>query len=231
MFTISTFYKFFDNSNYQSMAAELKEYAASIGVKGTVILAKEGLNATISGSQPSIDKMFAYMKNKYDLVFSNIKNTYFSSHPFNKLKIKTKNEIVTLGISGIGGKDPGHYIKPEMWDEFITKSDVVVIDTRNDYEVEAGAFKDAINPNTQTFGEFPAWFLKHQKEFEGKKIAMYCTGGIRCEKSTTYLKSLGIKEVYHLEGGILQYLEDVRGTSKTWQGGCFVFDQRRAVDA
>lgn len=227
---ICTFYKFFSNPEYQEIRIPIREYAQSIEVRGIIVMAEEGLNATISGSQEGIDKMFKHLKDKYGFEFSNIKISYLDRHPFGKIKVKAKQEIVTLKVPGVSGDTPGIYVKPEDWDSFITRPDVVLIDTRNNYEIVLGTFNNAVNPNTEEFNQFPEWFEKHQDEFKDKKIAMCCTGGIRCEKSTAYLKSLGLKEVYHLEGGILKYLEEVGDNTKTWKGDCFVFDRRIALD-
>lgn len=227
---ISTFYKFFDNHNYANIRLPLKEYAQSINIKGIVIMAKEGLNATISGTKENTECFFNHMKRKYGFSFSNIKTSYLDYHPFLKMKVKAKKEIVTLKMPEIRGIDSGHYVKAQDWDNFISQDDVVLIDTRNSYEIAIGTFKRAVDPETEEFSQFPQWFEKHKKEFKDKKIAMCCTGGVRCEKSTAYLKSLGLKEVYHLEGGILRYLEELGDKAKMWQGDCFVFDHRIAVN-
>lgn len=204
-------------------------------IHGTVLLAREGFNGSISGTKENVDLVLselvklAAVRNPAEEV--NIKYNYCEDHPFMKLKVKIKKEIVTMGVGDLdilGLK--GQYVDPANWDEFIQQDDVILIDTRNDYEVEAGTFKGAINPMTETFRQFPDWAKDHLTEFEGKKVAMCCTGGIRCEKSTALMRSLGLKEVYHLKGGILQYLEDTQNKNNLWQGDCFVFDDRRAVD-
>jgi UPF0176 protein len=226
---VSSFYKFFDNPNFEEIRLPIKEYCQVNSIKGIIIMAKEGLNATISGERKNIDNFYEYLENEYGFTFNNIKESQLDYYPFRKIKVKAKAEIVTLKMPNINGINSGYYIKPEDWDEFISRDDVKLIDTRNSYEVILGSFKGAINPKTENFSDFPEWFAKHKKEFEGKKIAMCCTGGIRCEKSTAYLKSLGIKEVYHLEGGILTYLMKLGAKAKTWYGDCFVFDKRVAV--
>lgn len=227
---ISTFYKFFDNPNFEEIRLPLKEYAQSIDIKGIIIMAKEGLNATISGTKENTDLFFAHMKKRYGFSFNNIKTSFLDYYPFLKMKVKAKKEIVTLKMPEISGKDAGHYVKAQDWDSFIAQDDVVLIDTRNAYEIAIGTFQNSINPHTEEFCQFPLWFETHKENFKNKKIAMCCTGGVRCEKSTAYLKSLGLKEVYHLEGGILKYLEELGDKAKMWQGDCFVFDHRIAVN-
>ena len=227
---ISTFYRFFDNPNYQEIRIPLREYAKSIDIKGIIIMAQEGLNATIAGTKENTDLFLRHMKQKYGFVFNNVKTSYLDYYPFLKMKVKAKQEIVTLKMPEISSANPGKYIKPQDWDSFISQDDVVLIDTRNTYEIAIGTFKNAVNPQTEEFGQFPQWFSEHREKFKDKKIAMCCTGGVRCEKSTAYLKSLGLKEVYHLEGGILKYLEELGDSAKMWSGDCFVFDHRIAVN-
>ncbi|KAA0446207.1 MAG: rhodanese-related sulfurtransferase, partial [Candidatus Thioglobus sp.] len=198
--------------------------------KGTLLLALEGLNGTIAGSQSSIDKLLAFLAN--DGRFNNLEIKFSKSQklPFKRLKVKLKQEIVTLGVANI---DPlssvGTYVKPKNWNALISDSNVVLIDTRNDYEYAIGSFRGAINPNTETFREFPSYSKKNLEQYRHKKIAMFCTGGIRCEKSTAYLKSQGFEQVYHLQGGVLKYLEEVDQANSLWDGECFVFDERVAV--
>lgn len=227
---VSTFYKFFDNPRFEEIRLPLKFFCRDHGIKGIIIMANEGLNATISGSREELDNFFDHIKNEYGFKFCNVKESRINYHPFRKIKVKAKKEIVTLGMPEINGLEAGVHVKPEKWDEFIERDDVVLIDTRNTYEIILGSFKGAVNPQTENFRDFPEWFEKHKQEFAGKKIAMCCTGGIRCEKSTAYLKSRGVKEVYHLEGGILNYLMKLRDKAKTWYGDCFVFDKRIAVN-
>lgn len=199
-------------------------------VKGTILLSKEGFNGSFSGSDESVNLVLEELKKLTGAEDINIKINYSDIHPFQKLKVRLKKEIVAMNIDDLNvNLFKGEYIEPKDWDEFITKQDVIVIDTRNDYEVEVGTFKAAINPNTKTFKQFPAWVQQNQESLKGKKIAMFCTGGIRCEKSTSLLKAIGYKDVYHLKGGILQYLEDTQNKNNLWQGECFVFDDRRAV--
>lgn len=199
-------------------------------VKGTILLSKEGFNGSFSGSYKSVNLLLEELKKLTDAKDVNVKINYSEIHPFQKLKIKLKKEIVAMNIDNLNVNSfKGEYIETQDWDEFITQKDVIVIDTRNDYEVEVGTFKSAINPHTETFKQFPTWVPENQELLKGKKIAMFCTGGIRCEKSTSLLKHMGYKTVYHLKGGILQYLEDTQNKNNLWQGECFVFDDRRAV--
>ncbi|MEG8229751.1 rhodanese domain-containing protein [Candidatus Rickettsia tasmanensis] len=199
-------------------------------VRGTILLANEGFNGSFSGSYENVNLVLEELIKLTGPKDVNVKINYSDVHPFQKLKVRLKKEIVAMNVDDLNvDLFKGEYIEPKDWDEFITKQDVIVIDTRNDYEVEVGTFKSAINPNTKTFKQFPAWIQQNQELLKGKKIAMVCTGGIRCEKSTSLLKSIGYDEVYHLKGGILQYLEDTQNKNNLWQGECFVFDDRRAV--
>jgi UPF0176 protein len=230
MFTICALYKFVRLDDFEDIQLKLRELMALLDVKGTILLAIEGINGTISGSQSSIDKVLKYLES--DTRFCNLecKFSYSDATPFKRLKVKLKKEIVTLGVSNI---DPltsvGTYVSPDEWNELISDPDVVLIDTRNNYEFEIGSFEGAINPNTEAFREFPEYTQNNLEQYRGKKIAMFCTGGIRCEKSTAYLKSQGFDSVYHLHGGILKYLEEIDESESLWHGECFVFDDRVAV--
>jgi UPF0176 protein len=202
----------------------------SLNVRGTLLLAREGINGTISGSDSAINKTLDYLNADKRLSDLEYKFSYSETVPFKRLKVKLKKEIVTLGIADI---DPtysvGTYIKARDWNELISDPEVVLIDTRNNYEFEIGSFKGAINPNTETFRQFPSYTKNNLEQYRNKKIAMFCTGGIRCEKSTAYLKAEGFENVYHLQGGILKYLEEVKEEESLWEGECFVFDDRVAV--
>ena len=202
----------------------------SLNVRGTLLLAKEGINGTISGSDSSINQVLDYLNADKRLEDLDYKFSYSETIPFKRLKVKLKKEIVALGIADI---DPtcsvGTYVKARDWNELISDPEVVLIDTRNNYEFEIGSFKGAINPNTETFRQFPSYTQNNLEQYRNKKIAMFCTGGIRCEKSTAYLKLKGFKNVYHLQGGILKYLEEVEEEESLWEGECFVFDDRVAV--
>jgi len=203
----------------------------SVDVKGTLLLAAEGINGTIAGPQTGIDTVLAFLAAQPGLENISHKESYSDENPFHRTKVKLKKEIVTMGVEGI---DPnqvvGTYVKPQDWNALISDPEVLLVDTRNDYEVEIGTFKGALNPDTETFREFPDYVAKNLDKNKHKKVAMYCTGGIRCEKSTAYLKEQGFEEVYHLEGGILKYLEEVPKEETLWEGECFVFDGRVAVN-
>ena len=201
------------------------------GVKGTLLLASEGINGTISGTREGIDTVLAWIRSDPRLADVDCKESYDDVIPFNRTRVKLKKEIVTMGIDAI---DPNHivgtYVKPEDWNALISDPDVLLVDTRNDYEVSIGTFKNAINPETEVFRQFPEYVSKHLDPGKHKKVAMFCTGGIRCEKSTAFLKSQGFDEVFHLQGGILKYLEEVPPEKSLWEGECFVFDNRVSVN-
>ena len=224
-------YKFVALPNYGSIRHPLLKIMTDNQVFGTLLLASEGINGTISGTRASIDNVLHWLAQQPGLDNIDTKESYDDNIPFYRTKVKLKKEIVTMGVEGI---DPnqvvGSYVKPADWNALISDPDVLVVDTRNNYEVEIGTFKDAVNPNTTSFREFPAWATENIESDKTKKIAMFCTGGIRCEKSTAYMKEQGFDEVYHLEGGILKYLEEVPKEQTLWQGECFVFDNRVAVD-
>ena len=230
MLTICALYKFTRLDDFEEIQDPLKIFLDSLNIRGTLLLAKEGVNGTIAGDNDSIMKSLDYLQKDVRLVGLEYKFSYSEKPPFKRLKVKLKKEIVTLGLSDI---DPifssGTYVKPADWNELINDPDVVLIDTRNNYEFEIGSFKGSINPNTETFREFPAYTKNNLEKYRDKKIAMFCTGGIRCEKSTAYLKSKGFENVFHLQGGILKYLEEVKEDESLWEGECFVFDDRVAV--
>ncbi|MGL9761747.1 MAG: rhodanese-related sulfurtransferase [Wolbachia sp.] len=228
-FVIATFYHFVELSNYYDMKDEIKATCNNVELKGTILLAEEGVNATISGERNAIDKIFDFLRSDYRLRDLTWKESAAEYQPFSKMKVKLKREIVNLGVSNLDISLKGKYVDPEHWDDFISQPDVLVIDTRNEYEVKLGKFKNAINPHTQCFREFPQW-TESFSESKDLKVAMYCTGGIRCEKSTAYMKNLGFNDVYHLKGGILSYLEKTHNKNDNWEGECFVFDDRIAVD-
>lgn len=228
---VSAMYKFVTLENYQALQAPLKQVLESNSIYGTLLLAQEGINGTVAGSRQGIDNLYAWFATQPALAEINYKESYHDTMPFNRTKVKLKKEIVTLGVEGVDpNKVVGTYVKPREWNALISDPDVVLVDTRNDYECEIGTFKNAINPQTKTFREFPDYVKKNLDPNKHKKVAMCCTGGIRCEKSTAYLKELGFEEVYHLEGGILKYLEEVPAEESLWEGECFVFDERVAVD-
>ncbi len=228
---ISALYHFVTLENYRELRQPLLNQMLELDIKGTLLLAHEGINGTVAGSQKSIDALLNWLKS--DIRLSNLrhKSSYDESMPFYRTRVKLKKEIVTMGIQDI---DPnqvvGTYVSPENWNALISDPDVTLIDTRNAYETAIGTFKNAVDPDTETFREFPDYVKQHLNPKKHKKIAMFCTGGIRCEKSTAYLKEQGFEEVYHLQGGILKYLETVPEQDSLWEGECFVFDNRVSVD-
>lgn len=228
---VCALYKFIRLDNFQELREPLLQQMLENEVRGTILLAHEGINGTISGTRHGIDKVLAWLKNDPRLKPLDVKESFHDSTPFHRSKVKLKKEIVTMGVEDIDPQEhAGTYVEPQDWNDLISRDDVLVIDTRNQYEVEIGQFTNAINPETNSFRDFPAYADSKLGEHKDKKIAMYCTGGIRCEKSTAYLKQQGFNDVYHLKGGILKYLEEVSAAESLWEGECFVFDDRVAVN-
>jgi len=232
VFSIAAFYKFTKISLLCELQTEFYEFLESLSIKGTVLLAEEGINGTVSGSSKSIDKFKNFLFEKDLLSESDFKVSSADFMPFPRLKVKLKKEIVTIGNCEINpGKKVGEYVDPLDWNQLITDEDVLVLDTRNTYEVSIGSFEGAIQPETTNFREFPEWAeTEGSKLPKDKKIAMFCTGGIRCEKASSLLKDKGFEKVYHLKGGILNYLEKVKPEESLWNGECFVFDDRVALN-
>ena len=228
---VAAMYHFARLDDFQALRAPLHRVMLNNGVKGTLLLAREGVNGTIAGSREGIDAVMAWIRADERLTPIEVKESYTNDNPFYRTKVKLKNEIVTMGVEDI---DPRHivgtYIKPQDWNALISDPEVVVIDTRNDYEYQIGSFERAVNPETDAFREFPEFVERNLDPSKHKKVAMFCTGGIRCEKSTAFLKQQGFSEVYHLEGGILKYLEEVPEEQSLWRGECFVFDNRVTVN-
>ncbi|QDD11039.1 rhodanese-related sulfurtransferase [Candidatus Methylopumilus planktonicus] len=227
-------YHFVSLPHYKKLREPLLNFCISKGIKGTLLLADEGINGTVAGPEKSILELLNHLKTDpvFEGNFKNLahKESWSDKHPFYRMKIKLKKEIVTLGVPGVSPtKVAGKYVKPQDWNKIISDPEVVLIDTRNDYEYAIGTFKNAINPKTNTFREFPEYVKTHFDPKKHKKVAMFCTGGIRCEKASSYMLSKGFDEVYQLEGGILKYLEEVKPEESLWQGECFVFDQRVAI--
>lgn len=229
---VAAFYHFTDLPDYETMRNPLKEFCDAHQLKGTILLAKEGINSTIAGSRAAIDALLSYLRSDPRLQTLEHKESYCQGVPFQRMKVRLKKEIVTLGVPDI---DPRHrvgkYVDPKDWNDLIADPEVIVIDTRNNYEVEFGTFQGAINPNLETFGEFPTYVQEQLNPEKHQKIAMFCTGGIRCEKASAYMLSQGFSEVYHLKGGILKYLEEVPSEESVWEGECFVFDDRVSVNS
>ncbi|WP_372737449.1 rhodanese-related sulfurtransferase [Neptunomonas sp.] len=228
---VCALYKFVALDDYQELRAPLYDVMKSNAVRGTLLLAREGINGTVSGTREAIDALLAWLKSDARLADIDHKESLHERQPFKRTKVKLKKEIVTLGVEGIDPKRVvGTYVEPKDWNALISDPDVVLVDTRNDYEVQVGTFQHAVNPQTESFREFPEYVKQHMNPAKQKKVAMFCTGGIRCEKSTAYLKEQGFDEVYHLKGGILKYLEEVPQEASLWEGECFVFDDRVTVN-
>jgi UPF0176 protein len=228
---IAAFYHFAEFLDYEQFADLLVEHGLKVGLRGTIILAKEGINSTCSGTANAIDSTISLIKSDARFSDMEVKYSYAEFCPFPKFKVKKKPEIVTFRQEGADPREMvGTYLEPDEWNELLKESGVITIDTRNDYEVKVGQFKGAINPKTDDFTSFAEFVDQELAKHKDHKIAMYCTGGIRCERSTAYLKKKGFKNVYHLKGGILKYLESMPKEKSLWQGDCFVFDYRVAVN-
>lgn len=230
MYRIAALYHFTRFADPAAIRPALLALCQAEGVKGSLLLAQEGINGTIAGPHGGIDAVLAHIRSLPGCAGLEWKEATAAEPPFGKMKVRLKKEIVTMGQPDV---DPlasvGHYVEPEDWNALIRQDDVVVIDTRNDYEVAIGTFEGAIDPQTASFGDFPAWWEENKARFHNKRVAMFCTGGIRCEKSTNYLLGQGVEDVYHLKGGILRYLEETPAEDSTWKGECFVFDNRVSV--
>jgi len=230
-YVVCALYHFVILDDFESLRAPLHQVMEDNGVKGTLLLAKEGINGTIAGSRAGVDEVLGWIRQDPRLAKVDTKESFDDEIPFYRTRVKLKKEIVTMGIDTI---DPNHivgtYVKPKDWNALISDPDVLLIDTRNEYEVGIGTFKNAINPETEVFRQFPKYVEENLNPAKHKKVAMFCTGGIRCEKSTAYLKTQGFDEVYHLQGGVLKYLEEVAEEESLWEGECFVFDNRVSVN-
>jgi UPF0176 protein len=228
---VLSFYSFVNLPEPEKILPKILLIAKKKCIKGTITIAQEGFNGSISGEEANLHLLVEKLRNLTNPKDINIKVNYCAKQPFTKIKVKLKDEIVSMRSGSIDVENlKGEYIEASDWDQFIKESDVVVVDTRNSYEVKAGSFKKAIDPHTENFRDFSEWAKSNKELFENKKIAMFCTGGIRCEKSTAYMKTLGYEKLYHLKGGILQYLEDTKNKNGVWEGDCFVFDDRGAVN-
>ena len=230
-FVVAALYYFTKLDDFQALQKPLLNRMLALDVKGTLLLAHEGINGTVAGTQISIDELLNWIRSDARLAQVDAKFSFDESMPFYRTRVKLKKEIVTMGVEDI---DPinsaGTYVKPEDWNALISDPEVVLVDTRNDYESAIGTFKNSIIPNTTSFREFPDYTTNQLSNFKQRKVAMFCTGGIRCEKSTAYLKQQGFDEVYHLQGGILKYLEKIPQSESLWEGECFVFDNRVSVN-
>ncbi len=231
MFTVAALYRFTRFTDPAALRPGLQALCEAEGVRGTLLLAREGINGTIAGTAEGVDAVLAGIRALPGCVGLDCKMSLAAEMPFRRAKVRLKREIVTMGAPEV---DPaaavGRYVDPADWNALIARPDVAVIDTRNDYEVAIGSFEGAVDPGTRSFRDFPAWWQANRDRFEGKRLAMFCTGGIRCEKATSYLLGQGVEEVHHLKGGILKYLEEVPEEDSLWQGACFVFDGRVSLE-
>jgi UPF0176 protein len=227
---VAALYQFARFDDPVAVQAGVRDVCDAAGTKGTLLIAREGINGTIAGAPDAVERVIGHIRTLPGCADLEVKYSDAAAMPFYRMKVRLKREIVTMGEPDI---DPltgaGHYVAAADWNALIAAPDVIVVDTRNDYEVDVGTFDGAVNPGTKHFSEFPDWVRAHRDEFAGKRVAMFCTGGIRCEKATAFLKAEGLDAVYHLKGGILKYLEDVPAEESRWSGECFVFDQRVAV--
>jgi len=209
---------------------KLGALCCELGLRGTLLVAREGVNGTVAGTPEATRRLVAWLESEADLAGMEVKFSTASAMPFHRMKVRLKKEIVTMGVDDLDpARSVGTYVKPRDWNALISDPGTVVVDTRNAYEVALGTFAGAVDPGTSSFGEFPAWVDRNRNLLQGRKVAMFCTGGIRCEKATSYLRAIGIDEVFHLKGGILKYLEEMPEEGSLWRGECFVFDERVSV--
>lgn len=228
---VAALYQFTDLPRFKELQPPLLDCCESAGIKGTFLLAPEGINGTIAGSRNAIDQVLEFLRAQPEFRDIAVKESRTAAMPFYRMKVRLKKEIVSMGgVDADPRQAVGIYVDPENWNALIQEPDVLLVDARNDYEVEVGTFEGAENPETATFTEFPAYLEKHADSLRHRRVAMFCTGGIRCERATAYLRNLGFDEVYHLEGGILNYLARVPEAESRWRGECFVFDERVTVD-
>ncbi|MFI4963263.1 MAG: rhodanese-related sulfurtransferase [Legionellales bacterium] len=228
--TIATFYKFTAISQPWLVQSQLKEAGAALGIKGTILLAKEGINSTLAGPDAALQEMLAVIQAVPEIGAISYQLSWAEEMPFKRFFVKLKPEIVGMGTPEVNpAKRTGTYVSPEEWNALISDPDVLLIDTRNDYEVDIGTFKGAVNPHTAVFREFPDYVQRELDSHQHKKVAMFCTGGVRCEKASAWMLEQGFEQVYHLQGGILNYLSSVPADQSLWIGECFVFDDRIVI--
>jgi UPF0176 protein len=229
-FRVAALYRFCRLDGFEDLRAPLAAFCRGHGIKGTLLLAPEGINGTVAGTPDAVAALIGRLEGVPEVTGLDVKYSSAREMPFHRMKVRLKREIVTMGVAGI---DPtasaGTYVDASAWNELICDPETVIVDTRNDYEIRLGTFAGAVDPGTRSFRDFPAWAERHRDDLGGRRVAMFCTGGIRCEKATAYVKSLGVEEVFHLKGGILKYLEEVPASQSLWRGECFVFDERVAV--
>lgn len=230
MYICAALYKFVELNDFEAYRQPLYEALVENQVKGTLLLAREGINGTICGTREGVDNVLHFIRSRAEFADIEHKESPSETQAFYRTKVKLKKEIVTMGVDWVDPKNiVGTYVDAKDWNDLIRDPEVLLIDTRNDYEYAVGTFEGAVNPKTDSFRDFPQYVQDHLDPAKHKKVAMFCTGGIRCEKSTAYLKQQGFEEVYHLKGGILKYLEEMPADNSTWNGDCFVFDQRVTV--
>ena len=228
---VCALYKFVSLPEYRTLQAPVLETMLSYPIRGTLLLAAEGINGTIAGDPADVIEFLGWLQGRPGLGEIDTKISWTDAAPFKRSRVKLKKEIVTMGVEGIDpAQSAGTYVEPEDWNALVDDPDVLLVDTRNGYEIEVGQFENAVDPKTTTFREFPDFARTQLDPTRHKKVAMYCTGGIRCEKSTAFLRQIGFENVYHLKGGILNYLEKVPESDSRWRGECFVFDERVTVD-
>ncbi len=230
MFQVAALYRFASFDDPAALRQPLLDLCAAEGVMGTLLLAREGINGTIAGSEAGITAVLGHIRGLPDCAGLDVKFSTAADMPFQRMKVRLKKEIVTMKVPGLDpARDAAPYVDPADWNAIVDDPDTVLIDTRNGFEVGYGSFDGALNPETKSFGEFPYWWRANADRFAGKRVAMFCTGGIRCEKSTAFLRHEGVEDVVHLKGGILAYLEQVPAEESRWHGSCFVFDERVSV--
>lgn len=230
MFVVAALYKFASLPEYASMRGPLLSHCLAGNIRGTLLLAAEGINGTVAGSRVDIDRLLSYLRSFPALASLSHKESQAHEQPFHRMKVRLRQEIVTLGVPGIDpNRQVGQYVDPKDWNRLISDPEVLVVDTRNHYEYRLGTFQRAVDPHTRAFTEFPDWVQREMSPQQHRRVAMFCTGGIRCEKATSYMLAQGYQEVYHLNGGILKYLEEIPENESLWQGECFVFDHRVTV--
>ena len=227
---VAALYRFCRLDAPEALRKPLAAFCCGRGIKGTLLLAREGINGTVAGSEQAIGELVAHLESMPEFAGLDVKYSMAEDMPFHRMKVRLKREIVTMGVEDIDPRaGAGTYVAPAEWNDLISDPETLVIDTRNDFEVSLGTFRGAVDPQTKSFSQFPDWVERNRDELEGRRVAMFCTGGIRCEKATASLKSLGVEQVFHLKGGILKYLEEVPPEESLWQGECFVFDGRVSV--
>jgi len=230
MFQVAALYRFASFDDPSALRQPLLDLCAAEGVMGTLLLAREGVNGTIAGTEAGIAAVLGHIRGLPDCADLDVKYSTAAGMPFQRMKVRLKKEIVTMKVPGLDpARDAAPYVDPADWNALVDDPDTVLIDTRNGFEVGYGSFAGAVDPETKSFGEFPDWWRANADKFAGKRVAMFCTGGIRCEKSTAFLRHEGVEDVVHLKGGILAYLEQVPAAESRWHGSCFVFDERESV--